>query len=189
MNKYAEIFENKGIATIFAENFANDYADFFGENTAAAVDRYVMHKHSAKYVCNDIENQTTAAAVVCATIQINLQTWQKIHATLNLQYNAAQSGNETITKTGSVTHENTNSQTQTDSEKAFNDNDFVADSQNAVSFSGLVTDRYNLTDTKTAVNGDVSERVEKEINLRKRNNLQTQIIETIINEICLTIYE
>lgn len=188
MKTINDIFNTVGIAAIFAENFATDFANFFADTTAAAVDNFILHKYGNRILQSDIDSEN-AAATVCAVISVNLQTWQKIHGALTAQYNAAQSLNETTTKTGNVQHENTNTETQTDSAKAFNDTEFVSDTQTAQSYNGLTTDRYNVTETKTAVDGNAVQNVSREIDLRRRNNLQLQIIYEIINEICLTIYQ
>lgn len=179
MNKYNDIFDNKGIATIFAENFATDFANFFGENNAAAVDAYTAHKYGDKWLSQNI-TENNAAQIVCAIIQINLQPWQKIHGALTAQYNAADSVNETKTKVGTIQRENLS----INSEKAFNDTEFVGDTQTDA--NGAET--YNLTETRRETNGDAVQNISREIELRKRQNLQLQIIETIINNICLTIY-
>ena len=188
MKQYADIYSENGIAAIFAENFANDFATIFGDNTAAALDAFVLHKWGNRLLSSKITAEN-AAATVCAVISLDLQTWQKICTTLNLQYNTAQSIDETTTKTGSITHENTNTDTRTESQKAFNDTDFVGDAQNVASFNGVVTDRYNVTETKTAIDGNATQNISKEIDMRRRNNLQFQVLADIINEICLTIYE
>lgn len=188
MKQYADIYNENGIAAIFAENFADDFATIFGDNTAAALDAFVLHKWGNRLLSSKITAEN-AAATVCAVIAVDLPTWQKICTTLNYQYNAAQSLDETTTKTGSVTHENTNTDTRTDSQKAFNDTDFVSDTQNVASYSGLVTDRYNVTETKTAIDGNATQNVSREIDLRRRNNLRFMVLSDIINEICLTIYE
>ena len=186
MKQYADIYTGNGIAAIFAENFADDFANYFGANNAAAVDGFILHKYGNRYLSDKITD-TNAAAVIVSIITVKNPSWQKIYTALTATYNAAQSVNETTSKVGSVTHENTNTDTRTDSQKAFNDMDFVTDTQNVASFSGVVTDRYNVTETKTAIDGNATAQINREVELRKRNNLQTQIISDIINEICLTI--
>lgn len=179
MKKYNDIFDVKGIATIFAENFATDFANFFGENNATDVDTYTAHKYGDKWLSHNI-TENNAAQIVCAIILINLQPWQKIYGALTAQYNAADSVNETKTKVGTIQRENLS----INSEKAFNDSEFVGDTQTDA--NGLET--YNLTETRRETDGDAVQNISREIQLRKRQNLQLQIIETIINNICLTIY-
>ena len=179
MKRYADIYSAKGIAAIFAENFANDFANFFGENTAAAVDAFILHKYGDKWLSYKI-TETNAAAVIAAIITVNLQAWQKIYAALTASYNAAQSVNETKTKSGTIERENI----ATDSEKAFNDAEFVGDTQNTS--NGAET--YDLTETRTEINGNAAAQISREIDLRKRNILQLQIIDAIMYEITLQIY-
>ena len=179
MKRYADIYSAKGIAAIFAENFANDFANFFGENTAAAVDAFILHKFGDKWLSYKI-TETNAAAVIVAIITVNLQAWQKIYAALTASYNAAQSVNETKTKSGTIERENI----ATDSEKAFNDAEFVGDTQN----TSNGTETYDLTETRTEINGNAAAQISREIDLRKRNILQLQIIDAIMYEITLQIY-
>lgn len=187
MKRYANIFGTKGIATIFAENFADEFTNIFGENTAANVDNYIVHKYGYKPLCTQITAEN-AVATICAIIQLHLQTWQKIHGALSLQYNAVQSVNETKTKRGSITRENENTDTDTDAQKAFNDTNFVTDTQNTSHGLQNGVEMYDLTETRTEINGNAAMQLDAEIKLRNRYNLQQQVIETIINEICLTIY-
>ena len=180
MRTINDIFNTVGIAAIFAENFATDFANFFPNAAAATVDNFILHKYGNRYLQSDIDSDETAAAAVCAVITIYLPSWQKIHGALTAQYNAAENVNETKTKVGTIERENLD----TTAQKAFNDTNFVDDTQNAA--NGLET--YNLTETRRETNGDAVQNISREIDLRKRQNLQLQIIETIINEICLTIY-
>ena len=186
MKRYADIYGSNGIAAIFAENFANDFANFFGENTAA-VDAFILHKYGDKWLSYKI-TETNAAAVIVAIITVNLQAWQKIYAALTASYNAAQSVNETKTKSGTIERENTDTNTATNSEKAFNDATFVGDTQNTSNGETNGVETYNLTETRTEINGNAAAQISREIDLRKRNNLQIQIVDTIIREITLTIY-
>lgn len=180
MKTINDIFNTVGIAAIFAENFATDFTNFFPNAAAATVDNFILHKYGNRYLQSDIDSDETAAATVCAVITIYLPSWQKIHGALTAQYNAAENVNETKTKVGTIERENLD----TTAQKAFNDTNFIDDTQNAA--NGLET--YNLTETRRETNGDAVQNISREIDLRKRQNLQLQIIETIINEICLTIY-
>ena len=111
-----------------------------------------------------------------------------MYAALSAQYNAANSLNETRTKTGTLQRSENSTNTNVNAEKAFNDTEFVSDAQNTQTNNGLNTDTYNLTETVTATNGNAAESVKNEIALRQRNNLQIAIIDAIINEITLLIY-
>lgn len=180
MKKYNEIFNIVGIAAIFAENFATDFANFFADATATAVDKFILHKYGNRYLSDKVTDSENAAATVCAVIEIYLPTWQKIHGALTAQYNAVDSVNETKTKIGTIQRDNLS----INSEKAFNDTEFVGDTQTDANG----TETYNLTETRRETNGDAAQNISREIEMRKRQNLQTQIVETIINNICLTIY-
>ena len=188
MNKtYKEIFGTNGIAAIFAAAYATDFAAFFGTIPATEIDTYVLYRHGAKFVNNAITDEN-ATEIVSSVIAMNLTVWRKINAALNAEYNAIQSANETRTKRGTLTRETENENETFNAAKAFNDTDFVNDTKDTASGAATGTDTYNITETRTDINGNAVERVENEITLRKRNNLQMQIVETIINEICLTIY-
>lgn len=187
MKRYADIYNTNGIAAIFAANYGGDFALFFAGNTAADVDKFILHRYANKWLSSNITAEN-AAAVIVGVIAVYLQAWQKIYAALTAQYDAAQSANETKTKIGTIERDNTDANTTVNSEKAFNDSDFVGDTQNAVNgtFNGVET--YNLTETRTEINGNAAAQISREIDLRKRNNLQLQIIDAIIYEITLNIY-
>lgn len=187
MKTYKDIFSENGIAAIFAANFAPDFAAFFADNTAAAVDALVMHKYANKPLTSDIETAETAAAVVCAAIAIHLQSWRKINAALTAQYSAIDSANETKRKNGTIEREGTDSDTTTTANKAFNDTDFVSDTQNANSGENSATETYNIVETRTNTE-NAAENVAKEVQTRTKYNLQMQIVETIINEITIQVY-
>lgn len=188
MKTLKEIYSgNSGIAAIFAVQFATDYNNFFGENTAATVDAYILFKYGNKYLADGI-NDENAATIVCSVIQMRLQVWRKMYAALTAQYNAAQKANETRTKTGTLQRSVNSTTTATNAAKAFNDTEFTTDTQNTDVNSGLNTDSYNLTETVTNFGGNTADRVQSEITLRQRNNLQLAIIIAILNEITLSIY-
>lgn len=183
---YKDIFADNGIAAIFAANFATDFTAFFVDNTAAAVDAFIMHKYSDKPLTSDI-TADTAATVVTAVIAIHLASWRKINAALSAQYTAIDSANEIKTKSGTIEREGTDGTTATTANKAFNDTDFVSDTQNVNSGENSATETYDITETRTNTE-NAAENVAKEVQMRTKYNLQMQVIETIINEITISIY-
>ena len=160
---YKDIYSENGIANIFNANYSTDFNTLFGGNSAAAVDGFILHRYANKPLTPNID-ETNAAAVVISVIAVRLDVWRKMYAALSAQYNAANSLNETRTKTGTLQRSENSTNTNVNAEKAFNDTEFVSDAQNA------------------------AESVKNEIALRQRNNLQIAIIDAIINEITLLIY-
>ena len=184
---YKDIYSENGIASIFNANYSTDFNTLFGGNTAAAVDGFILHRYANKPLTPNID-ETNAVNVVISVIAVRLEVWRKMYAALSAQYNAANSLNETRTKTGTLQRSANSTNTNVNAEKAFNDTEFVSDTQNTQTNTGLNTDSYNLTETVTATNGNAAESVKNEIALRQRNNLQIAIIDAIINEITLLIY-
>lgn len=186
-NVYKDIFSGNGIANIFDTYFTTDFGTLFNGNTAAEIDTFILHRYANKPLTADI-NETNAVDVVKSVIAVRLDVWHKMYAALSAQYNAANSLSETRTKTGTLQRSANSTNTNVNAEKAFNDTEFVSDTQNTQTNTGLNTDSYNLTETVTAQNGNAPENVKNEIALRQRNNLQIAIIDAIINEITLLIY-
>jgi len=183
--KFKEIFADKGIFTIFAENFETDFAAFFPENTAVNLDGFTMFKNSEMF-CNLTE--LNAPEIIKNLISVFLPSWRKINTLLNAEYNITRPISETKTKTGSVTRETSETNESTDFDKAFNSVDFIGNEKNENSNAGETVETYNLTETRNAnENSNISENVLKELNLRKSQNLYNEISETILNEIILKV--
>lgn len=187
MKKFKEIFADKGIFNIFAENFENDFAAFFPENTAANLDSFTMFKNSEMF-CNSNLTELNATEIIKNLISVFLPSWKKINTLLNAEYNITRPISETKTKTGSVTRETSETNESTDFDKAFNSVDFIGNEKNENSNAGETVETYNLTETRNAnENSNISENVLKELNLRKSQNLYNEITETILNEIILKV--
>lgn len=185
--KFKEIFADKGIFTIFAENFETDFVAFFPENTAANLDGFTMFKNSEMF-CNSNLTELNAPEIIKSLISVFLPSWKKINTLLNAEYNITRPISETKTKTGSVTRETSETNESTDFDKVFNSTDFVGNEKNENSNTGETVETYNLTETRNAnENSNISENVLKELNLRKSQNLYNEISETILNEIILKV--
>lgn len=186
--KIKEIFENNGIFNIFATYFQSEFETIFGDTTAETLDNLVLFKYGNFETVSTLSN-TNAVQIIKSIITIYLPAWLKINTLLNANYDVTKPISETKTKTGTLQRSENSTNTRVTAEKAFNDTDFVSDSQNTDTNNGLNTDSYNLTETKTANNSsDISANIEKDIYMRKRQNLYNEIIETIIKEIAIKIY-
>lgn len=186
MTTYADIYSNNGVAKIFSENFSTAFAALFDGNTAAEIDAFILHLYGDKVLLSKITAEN-AAAVIVSIIAVNLQTWQKIHSTLTAPYNALLDS-DTKTKTGTLTRLNSTNTTQLNAEKAFNETEFTDSTRDLNTSAATDTDTYNLSETHTKTNADSVKNMFREIELRRKNNLQLQIIYTIINAISLSIY-
>ena len=185
MNKVKDIFSENGIFAIFETNFATDFAAIFGDITAANLDGVLLHRYGEKTLTNDITAET-AETVINGIIAINLPNWLKMHSIFTAQYNALTPVNETKTKTGAVQRRNLD--TNENFDKVFNDTEFVGNEKSTN--TGETTDTYNLTETRAANdNSAITDNVRNEFLLRQTLNLQNAIIETIINEITIKIYQ
>ena len=185
MNKVKDIYTGEnGIFAIFANTFATDFAEIFGDVTAANLDGVLLHRHGNKPLTNDITTEN-AETVIINVVSINLQNWLKMHGIFTAQYNALTPVSETKTKTGAVQRRNLD--TNENFDKVFNSSDFVGNEKSTN--TGETTDTYNLTETRAANdNSAITDNVRNEFLLRQTLNLQNAIIETIINEITIKIY-
>lgn len=186
--KIKEIFENNGIFNIFATYFQSEFETIFGDTTAETLDNLVLFRYGNFYGVQNL-TENTAANVIVSIITIYLPAWLKINTLLNANYDVTKPISETKTKTGTLQRSENSTNTRVTAEKAFNDTDFVSDSQNTDTNSGLNTDSYNLTETKTAnESSNITYLIENNIYMRKRQNLYNEIIETIIKEIAIKVY-
>lgn len=186
MKTIKDIFENNGIAAIFENAFAMDFALFFADTTAALTDKFILFKYGEKTVYDKITTEN-AADIVTAIIGLKIHVWRKMLAALTAQYSAA-AINETRTKGGTLTRIGATTDTDTAAKKAFNDTEFDSDTENVRSAETEQTDTYNLTETVNRTPSNVTENISKELVLRQRNNLQFAIIDSIIKEITINIY-
>lgn len=187
-NKLSDIYNGEnGIFTIFADSYSTEYVLYFGTTEPNVIDDYVLLEFGERLLNAKITAENCVNMLV-SIIAMYLPIWGKLAATLALSYNAATPITETRTKTGTLQRSANSTTTQTTAEKAFNDSDFVTDTQNTDTNSGLNTDSYNLTETVTASNSEVTKRVATEFDFRKNNSLQFEIVNNIINAIALQIY-
>lgn len=188
MKTYKEIFSSNGIAAIFAANYPTDFAAFFDGKTAAEIDLYVMHKYGEKTVYYIDVDENNAPQIVSVFIGLKLPSWRKMFAALTVNYNPSQSLMETKTKQGTLQRVGESENTALNAEKAFNDTEFITDTQNTNNGNTEQTDTYNLTETLTQTRGNAAENIQNEITLRQRNNLQLAILDAIVKDITLSIY-
>lgn len=175
-----------GIAAIFANEFATDFAEFFGGASAATVDTFILFRYGDKTLTEKITTEN-AAAIIVAIITLKIAVWRKMFAALTANYNAA-AITETRTKGGTLARVGESTDTDTAAKKAFNDTDFDTDTENVRNAETTQTDTYNLTETVQKTPSSAAENVSKELTLRQRNNLQIAIIDSIIKEITINIY-
>lgn len=188
MKHLADIFTpENGLFKIFAENFATEFTEYFGTNTAANIDLYVNFNFGTKILNNSI-NADNAENIVKSIITLYIPIWDELNGTLNLEYNPSKSEIETHTKNGTIERVGGNENTTTNAEKAFNDTNFVDSEKTTNAADTENTETYNLTETITRQGANVVNSIKYEYDFRKSHSLQLEIINNLVNAITLLIY-
>lgn len=183
MTKFNELFKiENGVFNIFATEFATEFASLFADFTATELNIYAAFRHGSKILIDGI-NDETKTAVITSVIKVRINQWLATAEAINADYQFANV--ITRTKRGSVSRETQNTDTATNYEKVYNDNEQTDTEKRVAAKDGEQTDTYDVTETETKQTQ--VETVEKIIKLR-RNNLVIEIIDTLINEITINIY-
>ena len=188
MKTIKDIFYGEnGLLTIFNSVYPTEYNEYFADTNPEIIDTYVLYRYGDKLLNKSITLEN-CINFVTSIITMYLPIWEKIKNTLNLQYNVSNSESETHTKTGTIQRIGDNSNETLNAEKCFNDTDFVNDNKTTVNTDTDNTETYNLIETITRQNADTTNAIRREIDFRRENTIQFEIINNLINAISLKIY-
>lgn len=189
--KLSEIFnkDNGIFATVFAVDYPTEFAAIFGDTKPETVDIYTLFHYGGKTLANSI-TADNAKDVVSAVIAINVQGWQREAAAMLADYDVTTPVTGEVTRTETITSNESTDGTETGANKAFNDTEF-SDSDRQTS-----TDEKNRTEERTTTETSkgtgaaksISAEIAKEMELR-RDNWRKNIIFALVNEITTSIYE
>lgn len=185
MKTIKEIFESKGIFTIFAENYSEQYNQIFGDVIPENLDMYAIFRWGNMQAVSNLTPEN-APQIVVAYIAVKLTRWLALAKTYNANYTPLAVSRETRTKQGTLKTVGTSESTDLNAAKVFNDNDFVNDNKSTSNRDDSKTDTYDLTEIVERQGGAAD--LQNEIKIRRSMDLQNEIIADIIKELTLSIY-
>lgn len=181
--------EGTGIFATFATNYPVEFAKIFGTTTAKQLDLYTGIKYGGKTL-NENLTPDTWATYVDSVISVHVTQWCKQAELFALTYDIL---NPVVSKTQTdtdTTQTDTDNDTTTNNEKLFNDNEFNGREQ-------TISERQQGREEKQSVSHTTSgygsahifaDVVQAEYTA-KREQWQRAIIDELINEITLQIYD
>ena len=179
---YPQLFD--GIMTIFADGYPVDYKLFFGDISPQSLNTWIKNKYGCRIMLKQL-NEGNKDVFIKSIIALNLDSWREIANLLNERYELI---NPVVTHetTETITHTETDNQSGTTAEKAYNDNVFTNDNKSEKNIERAKTESNNRLEVTTGNKDNKTEVIKKEIELRKEN-LKKTIIFAIINEISINI--
>ena len=189
--KYNELFtKGNGIfVTVFKADYPTEYAAIFGDTAPEKLDNYALLMYGGKTIVSSITSDN-AKDVVSAVIAVNVQGWEREAAAMLAYYDVPTPVISQIERTETVTLQEGTNNTETDSNKAFNDADFSDSDLKTVSDEKNRTESHKMTETSTGTgaNKSITGEIAKELQLR-RDNWRKNIIFALVREIVTSIYE
>ena len=189
--KYNELFTSgNGIfATVFNADYSTEYAAIFGETDPEKLDVYALLMYGGKTIVSSITSDNVKD-VVSAVIAINVQGWVREAAAMLVYYDVPTPVISQIERTETVTLQEGANNTETGSNKAFNETDFSDSDLKTTSDERNSTESHKTTETSTGTgaNKSISSEIAKELQLR-RDSWRKNIIFALIREITTSIYE
>ena len=189
--KYNELFTSgNGIfATVFNADYPTEYAAIFGETDPEKLDVYALLMYGGKTIVSSITSDNVKD-VVSAVIAINVQGWEREAAAMLVYYDVPTPVRSQIERTETVTLQEGANNTETGSNKAFNDADFSDNDLKTTSDERNSTESHKTTEMSegTGENKSISSEIAKELQLR-RDSWRKNIIFALIREITTSIYE
>jgi len=181
--------EDKGIFSTFNEWNAELYASWFTD-TAAHYDNYVLYNYGDRLASKWFEtNKDRIADPLGMVFATCADAWKKSFAALTAEYSVASPYSYKETESGTTETKATDSDTTVNSEKPYNATDFVGVEKTDNDTDNTATTTRTTTKERTGSNGeDISERILKELDLRRRR-FTDMFIQDVINYIALSIYE
>lgn len=181
--------DGTGIFATFAANYPVEFAKIFGATTAKQLDLYTGIKYGAKTLNENLTPETWST-YVDSVISVHVTQWTKQADLFALTYDIL---NPVVSKTQTdtdTTQTDTDNDTTTNNEKLFNDTDFNGREQ-------TISERQQGREEKQSVSHTTSgygsahifaDVVQSEYTTR-REQWQRAIIDELINEITIQIYD
>lgn len=187
---YKDLFSrNSGLfKDIFFAELKPEYLEIFGDLDPHVLDLHTFHHFGDKPLISKIGEETKKEDVK-NIILFYKDIWLTQKELLNLSYDVINKDSETITKTGTITHETNNTNQTVDSVTTFNDNNFKDNGKTNEQVDGRKEETYNLKNTRSGTNysSDPTADIQKEITFRKQS-FYYDVIKDIVKNITKQVY-
>lgn len=188
--KYKELFTGEnGIFTLFNSHFEGTFRELFGEMTPQQLDSVSLALYGNRVLFECVDKDTWETFVT-AFIQMSIPQWLRTNKAITAEYDVLTSNKTVRTKTGTQRGDSGDTTETLSANKPFNENDFKDSERQQKTANKQDTITYDVTDTVTGNDGSkfVQDYLIKEIEIR-RYNFQKQVMLSIVNEICLSLYD
>lgn len=194
MNKYKDIFSREGVFSVMKNDIPLLYSDLFGEQLPKDLDSFAYFLASEKPVVQSLEvdqSKSLKPATRLVIKEIYTQysdNWVNIKKALLSEYDII--GSKTHeTLTGSDSSEQLNRTIDTDSNKGFDSTDFVDSDQSKKEIDNSHNKDYTHEKIVTKQSDEPQKAIQRELSLRSQKTLFNRVLNDIINNITLAIYE
>lgn len=186
--RYSELFTNKNgiFETIFKVEYPNEYTNIFGDIEPAKLDSFTLFFYGDKNLLDKI-NEDNANEIVSTVIALNVQGWTREASAMLAQYDIIKPVTGEVERLETVTLQESNDNTETGANKAFNDSDFTDSDRKTKGDERNRAESRQTTETSKGSSKSIPTEIEKELRLR-REKWRKKIIFELIKDITKSIY-
>lgn len=189
--KFKELFttDNGIFGTVFSPDFPDEYQKIFGDALPKKLDVYAVMTFGNKLLSDSI-TADNYKDIVSSVITVNVAGWVKQAEAMTAEYDVLKPVTSEVNRTETRTTDETSESENLMSDKVYNDTDFNQNNKENETGSKNKTETVTVSDIESGngTNKNISENIQKEIELRKIN-FRKNIIFALLQEITLSIYE
>ncbi|UWG73978.1 MAG: hypothetical protein [Bacteriophage sp.] len=189
--KFKELFttDNGIFGTVFSPDFPDEYQKIFGDALPKTLDVYAVMTFGNKLLSDSI-TADNYKDIVSSVITVNVAGWVKQAEAMTAEYDVLKPVTREVNRTETRTTDETSESENLMSDKVYNDTDFNQNNKENETGSKNKTETVTVSDIESGngTNKNISENIQKEIELRKIN-FRKNIIFALLQEITISIYE
>lgn len=188
--KFSDLFPsaNDGIFTVFGSNYPNEFEAIFEGIDASDLNRVALALYGNKVVIGYV-NPDNWSMIVETMIALHIKGWERAYDALQEEYSALTPVTRRKTKTGTQSDDIDDDNTNLSGNKPFNEDIFKDSERQTQTKSRTAETTFDITEEVTASGaGNIQDNINKELALRMKS-LQRLIMQSIVNEITLEVYE
>lgn len=189
--KFKELFttDNGIFGTVFSPDFPYEYQKIFGDALPRTLDVYAVMTFGNKLLSDSI-TADNYKDIVSSVITVNVAGWVKQAEAMTAEYDVLKPVTREVNRTETRTTDETSESENLMSDKVYNDTDFNQNNKENETGSKNKTETVTVSDIESGngTNKNISENIQKEIELRKIN-FRKNIIFALLQEITINIYE
>jgi len=184
-----ELFQTVFGGTATVDSLNDIFYELFDGQTLESMDIYATLNYGGRTMLEGIDSNNYISFIT-SIIYTHLQIWRIRHDAIYNEFSLLTGQTITDIKTGNISTSGTDSQTDTDSNKAFNEDEFNAREQHSTESSTQRKETYNEVKNVKTITPDGTDRLKSLELLNSRlYDLQKQMVWDIVSEITTDIYE